>query len=294
MSEHKSGFVNIIGNPNVGKSTLMNAFLGTDLSITTPKAQTTRHRILGLLNDENYQVVFSDTPGIIQPAYALQESMMDFVNASFEDADVFLLLVEPEENELKDSRFLEKLQKSEVPLLLLINKIDLINQQKLEKLLDFWRERLSRAEIYPIAALSKFNTQNVLTRILELLPESPPYFSKEELSDKNERFFVSEMIREQILKHYGKEIPYAVEVDVEEFKEEEEIIRIRAVIYTERDTQKGIIIGHQGKMIKRTGTDARKRMEVFFKKKVFLDLFVKVRKNWRSSEQELKRFGYKG
>lgn len=293
MSTHKAGFVSIIGNPNVGKSTLMNAFLGEDLSIMTPKAQTTRHRIMGLLNDENYQVVFSDTPGIIQPAYALQQSMMDFVNASFDDADLFLLLVEPEQIELKDGRFLEKLQKTEIPLLLLINKIDLIDQPRLEKLIDFWRERLPKAELYPIAALSRFNTQAVLQRILELLPESPPYFSKEELSDKNERFFVSEMIREQILKIYGKEIPYAVEVDVEDFKEEESIIKIRAVIYTERDTQKGIIIGHQGKMIKRTGTDARKRMEAFFKKKIFLDLFVKVRKDWRKNEAQLKKWGYR-
>lgn len=290
---HKSGFVNILGNPNVGKSTLLNAFLGENLSITTPKAQTTRHRILGLLNDEDYQIVFSDTPGIIQPAYALQESMMESVNASFEDADIFLLMVEPEKVGLKDENFLNKLVKTDMPVLLLINKIDLIDQQKLENLVDFWREQLPKAEIYPISAMAKFNLESVKLRIIELLPESPPFFSKEELSDRNERFFVSEMVREAILNNYGKEIPYAVEVDVEEFKEEPEIIRIRSVIYVERDTQKGILIGHQGKMIRKTGTEARKKMEGFFKKKIFLDLRVKVRKNWRSSDQELKRFGYK-
>ncbi len=290
---HKAGYVNIVGNPNVGKSTLMNAFLGENLSITTPKAQTTRHRILGLLNGEDYQVVFSDTPGIIQPGYALQESMMDFVNSTFEDADIFLMLTEANEKVLKDSRFIEKLQKTEIPVLLLVNKIDLTNQTDLENVVAFWKDQLPKAEIYPISALNNFNTEVVMDRILELLPESPAYFSKEELSDKDERFFVSEMVREQILKIYDKEIPYAVQVEAEEFKEEDNIIRIRAIIYVERDTQKGIIIGHQGKMIKRTGTDARKRMEEFFKKKVFLELFVKVRKNWRSSDDQLKRFGYK-
>ncbi len=290
---HKAGYVNIVGNPNVGKSTLMNAFLGENLSITTPKAQTTRYRILGLLNGEDHQVVFSDTPGIIQPGYALQESMMDFVNSTFEDADIFLMLTEANEKVLKDSRFIEKLQKTDTPVLLLVNKIDLTNQEDLEKVVAFWKDQLPKAEIYPISALNNFNTEVVMDRILELLPESPPYFSKDELSDKDERFFVSEMVREQILKIYDKEIPYAVQVEAEEFKEEDNIIRIRAIIYVERDTQKGIIIGHQGKMIKRTGTDARKRMEEFFKKKVFLELFVKVRKNWRSNDDQLKRFGYK-
>ncbi|AEV33817.1 GTP-binding protein Era [Owenweeksia hongkongensis DSM 17368] len=290
---HKSGYVNIIGNPNVGKSTLMNSFLGEDLSIMTPKAQTTRHRILGLLNDENYQIVFSDTPGIIQPGYALQEHMMDFVQSTFEDADIFLFLTEPTEKPIKDERFLQKLQNTKVPVLLIINKIDLTDQQTLEKVVAHWGEQLPNAEIYPISALNDFNTEVLLDRILELLPEGPAYFSKEELSDKDERFFVSEMIREQMLKIYSKEIPYAVQVEVEEFKEEEKIIRIRSIIYVERDTQKSIVIGHQGKMIKRTGTDARIRMEAFFKKKVFLELFVKVRKNWRQSEDQLKRFGYR-
>lgn len=290
---HKSGYVNIIGNPNVGKSTLMNSFLGEDLSIMTPKAQTTRHRILGLLNDENYQIVFSDTPGIIQPGYALQEHMMDFVQSTFEDADIFLFLTEPDEKPIKDERFLQKLQNVKVPVLLIINKIDLSDQQTLEKVVAHWQEQLPNAEIYPISALNDFNTEVLLDRILELLPEGPAYFSKDELSDKDERFFVSEMIREQMLKIYSKEIPYAVQVDVEEFKEEENIIRIRSIIYVERDTQKSIVIGHQGKMIKRTGTDARKRMEAFFKKKVFLELFVKVRKNWRQNEDQLRRFGYR-
>lgn len=290
---HKSGFVNILGNPNVGKSTLLNSFLGKDLSITTPKAQTTRHRILGLLNDENYQVVFSDTPGIIQPAYALQESMMGFVNEAFEDADIFLLMVEPEKKVLKDERFLERLQKSELPIMVLINKIDTIDQQKLEELVHFWAELLPKAEIHPISALTQFNTENVLDRILELLPESPAFFSKEELSDRHERFFVEEMVREAILNNYSKEIPYSTEVEVEEFKEEEQIIRIRANIFVERDSQKGILIGHQGKKLKFTGRDARLKMEEFFGKKIFLDLYIKVRKNWRQDERELKRFGYR-
>ncbi len=289
---HRAGFVNIIGNPNVGKSTLLNALLGEQLSITTPKAQTTRHRILGLLNGEDYQVVFSDTPGIINPGYALQESMMDFVRSSFEDADIFLFMTEPNETQLKDPVFFERLTKVEVPVMVLVNKIDLSDQQALEKVVTHWASLLPKAEIYPISALNKFNTPEVLQRILELLPESPAYFSKEQLSDRDERFFVSEMVREQILNHYGKEIPYAVQVEVEEFKEEEKIIRVRAIIYVERDTQKGIIIGHQGKMIKRMGTDARKKMEQFFKKKIFLEVFVKVRKNWRQSEEQLKRFGY--
>lgn len=290
---HKSGYVNIIGNPNVGKSTLMNSFLGEDLSITTPKAQTTRHRILGLLNSEDYQIVFSDTPGIIKPGYALQEHMMDFVESTFEDADVFLFLTEPNEKPLKDDRFLKKLQGAKVPVLLIINKIDLTEQTELEKVVAHWQELLPSAEIYPVSALNNFNTDVLLNRILELLPEAPAYFSKDDLSDKDERFFVSEMVREAILKNYKKEIPYAVQVEVEEFKEEETIIRIRSTIYVERDTQKGILIGHQGNMIKRMGTDARKRMEGFFKKKVFLDLFVKVRKNWRQNEDQLRRFGYR-
>lgn len=290
---HKAGFVNIIGNPNVGKSTLMNALLGEQLSITTPKAQTTRHRITGLLNHDDYQVVFSDTPGIIQPAYSMQEGMMDAVNTTFDDADIFILMAEPEMKELKDPTFLERLKNIEIPLLVLINKIDMLDQEKLEGLVDFWKERLPKADILPISALHKFNTDRVLERILELLPESPPYYPKESLSDRNERFFVSEMVREAILNNYDKEIPYAVEVDVEEFKEAEDIIRIRANIFVERDTQKGIIIGHGGQMIRKTGTEARIKMEEFFKKKIFIDLFVKVRKDWRKDENLLKKWGYK-
>ena len=290
---HRSGFVNIIGNPNVGKSTLMNALLGESLSIATPKAQTTRHRILGILNEEDYQIIFSDTPGVIQPAYALQESMMDFVQTIFEDADVFLYMTEPGEKALKDEKLFERLKEVQQPLLVLINKIDLIQQDQLPELLDYWKQQFPNAEVYPVAALHKFNVDELKQRLIELLPESPPYFDKESLSDRNERFFTSEMIHEQILLNYKKEIPYSVEVEVEEFKEADDIIHIRSVIYVERETQKGIIIGHQGKMIKKTGTDARKRMEAFFKKKVFLDLHVKVRKNWRQDENQLKRFGYR-
>ncbi len=290
---HKAGYVNIIGNPNVGKSTLMNAFLGEQLSIATPKAQTTRHRILGLLNAEDYQIVFSDTPGVIKPAYALQESMMEFVRSSFEDADVVLYMTEPGEKQLKDEDMMERIRQLEVPLLVLINKIDLSNQEQVNELYEYWQQQFPKAEIFPLSALNNFNTDNVLNRVVELLPQSPPYFDKESLSDRTERFFVSEMVREQILNNYKKEIPYSVEVEVEEFKEEKDIIRIRAIIFVERETQKGIIIGHQGKMIKRTGMDARKRLEGFFKKKIFLDLHIKVRKNWRQSEDQLKRFGYK-
>ena len=290
---HKAGFVNIIGNPNVGKSTLMNAFIGENLSITTPKAQTTRHRIFGLLNTDDMQIVFSDTPGVIQPAYALQESMMDFVKTSLQDADVFLYMTEPGEKHLKDEELFQKLKEVKEPLFVVINKVDLTDQQSLEDLNVYWKEQFPNAEVFPISALNKFNTDLLLERIKALLPESPPYFDKEQLSDKNDRFFVSEMIREQILMNYNKEIPYAVEVEVEEFKESADIIRIRATILAERDTQKGILIGHRGKMIKKTGTDARKRMEAFFKKRIFLDLSVKVRKNWRQSEKELKRFGYR-
>lgn len=290
---HRAGYVNIIGNPNVGKSTLLNALLGEQLSITTPKAQTTRHRILGLLNGEDYQIVFSDTPGIIQPAYALQERMMDFVHSTFEDADVFLYLVEPGIRSLKDERVYQKLKTIKEPVFIILNKIDTIDQERLEEEVNFWHSEFPEAPILPMSALQNFNTDRLLDRLKELLPESPPYYDKNDLSDRNERFFVEEMVREQILLNYSKEIPYAVEVEVEEFKEEESIIRIRANIYTERNTQKGIIVGAGGKMIKKTGTGARKKMETFFKKKVFLDLFVKVRKDWRSNDRDLNRFGYR-
>ncbi len=290
---HCAGYVNIIGNPNVGKSTLLNALLGEQLSITTPKAQTTRHRILGMLNGEDYQIVFSDTPGIIQPAYALQERMMDFVHSTFDDADVFLYLVEPGIRSLKDEQVYQKLKKVKEPVFIILNKIDTINQEKLEEEVGFWHSEFPEASILPMSALNHFNVEVLLERLKQLLPESPPYFDKEHISDRTERFFVEEMVREQILMNYSKEIPYAVEVEVEEFKEEEDIIRIRANIYVERNTQKGILVGAGGKMIKKTGTGARKKMEDFFQKKIFLDLFVKVRKDWRSKDRELNRFGYR-
>jgi GTP-binding protein Era len=289
---HRAGYVNIIGNPNVGKSTLLNALLGEQLSIITPKAQTTRHRILGLLNGDDFQIVFSDTPGIIKPAYALQEKMMDSVQASFKDADVFLYLVEPGIRSLKDEQIYEKLKKVDYPVFIILNKMDTIDQVRLEEEVAYWHDEFPRAEILPMSALQAVNIELLLHRLKQLLPESPPYFDKEQLSDRSERFFVSEMIREQILFNYQKEIPYAVEVEVEEFKEEEDIIRIRAVIYVERNTQKGILVGAKGSMIKKTGTGARKRMEDFFKKHVYLELFVKVRKDWRKNDRDLKGFGY--
>ncbi|MGA9239384.1 GTPase Era [Robiginitalea sp.] len=292
MSVHKSGFVNIIGNPNVGKSTLMNALVGERLSIITSKAQTTRHRILGIVSGEDFQMVISDTPGIIKPAYALQESMMDFVKTALDDADILLYMVEIGEKGLKDERFLEKIRKIKSPVLLLINKIDTTDQEQLELQVAYWKDLLPEAEIFPISALESFNIQPVFDRILELLPEGPAFFDKDQLTDKPERFFVSEVIREKILKHYKKEIPYSVEIEVERFEEEADIIRIGAVIMVERDSQKGIIIGHKGSALKRVGTESRKDLEVFFDKKVFIELFVKVNKNWRSDARQLRRFGY--
>ena len=290
--QHKSGFVNIIGNPNVGKSTLMNTLVGERLSIITSKAQTTRHRILGIVNGDNFQIVFSDTPGIIKPAYELQSSMMDFVKNAFEDADILLYIVEIGEKELKNEEFFNKINKSKVPVLLLLNKIDLSNQENLEEQVQYWKEKVPNAEIFPISALNKFNVSSVFDRILELLPEAPPFFPKDQLTDKPERFFVNEAIREKILLNYKKEIPYSVEVETESFVESENIIRIRSVIMVERDSQKGIIIGHQGNSLKKVGTQARADLEKFFEKKIHLELFVKVNKNWRSNQQQLRRFGY--
>ena len=292
MGMHKAGFVNIIGNPNVGKSTLMNAFVGEKLSIITSKAQTTRHRILGIVNGDEFQMILSDTPGIIKPAYELQESMMDFVKSAFDDADVLIYMVEIGEQELKDEAFFRKITNSKIPVLLLLNKIDKSDQQQLETQVQLWSEKVPNAEIYPISALEGFNVKEVFSRIIELLPESPPYYPKDQLTDKPERFFVNETIREKILLHYKKEIPYAVEIDTEEFFEEEEIIRMRSVIMVERDTQKGIIIGHKGTALKRVGVEARKDLEKFFGKQVHLELYVKVNKNWRSDQKQLKRFGY--
>lgn len=289
---HKAGFVNIIGNPNVGKSTLMNAFVGEKLSIITSKAQTTRHRILGIVNGDDFQVLFSDTPGIIKPAYELQESMMGFVKSAFEDADVLLYMVEIGEQELKDEAFFNKITNSKIPVLLLLNKIDKSDQEQLETQVQLWAKKVPNAEIIAISALEGFQVKEVFNRIIELLPESPAFYPKDQLTDKPERFFINETIREKILLHYKKEIPYAVEIETEEFLEEEKIIRIRSVIMVERDTQKGIIIGHKGSALKRVGVEARKDLEKFFGKQIHLELYVKVNKNWRSNQNQLKRFGY--
>ena len=292
MGAHKAGFVNIIGNPNVGKSTLMNAFVGEKLSIITSKAQTTRHRILGIVNGEDFQMILSDTPGIIKPAYGLQESMMDFVKSALEDADVILYMVEIGEKRLKDEKFFEKLRKSKVPVLLLLNKIDTADQEKLEEQMQYWQGEFPEAEIHPISALTNFNIKEVFERIVNLLPEAPPYYPKDQLTDKPERFFVNETIREKILKYYKKEIPYSVEIETEEFFEDDDIIRIRSIIMVERDSQKGILIGHKGTALKKVGVQARKDLEAFFNKQIHLKLVVKVVKNWRSDPRQLKRFGY--
>jgi len=291
--KHKAGFVNIIGNPNVGKSTLMNALVGERLSIITSKAQTTRHRILGIVNGEDFQIIFSDTPGIIKPAYELQTSMMDFVKSAFDDADILVYMIEIGEKELKDEHFFQKIKNAKVPVLLLINKVDKSTQEEVEEVFDYWKEKVPNAKILPISALLAFNTQTVMDQIIELLPESPAFYPKDQLTDKPERFFVNEAIREKILMHYKKEIPYAVEIDTEEFFEDEKLIKIRSVIMVERETQKGIIIGHKGSALKRVGTESRKDLEKFFGKKIFLELYVKVNKNWRSNKNQLKRFGYK-
>jgi GTP-binding protein Era len=289
---HKAGFVNIIGCPNVGKSTLMNALVGERLSIITSKAQTTRHRIMGIVSGDNYQIVFSDTPGIIKPLYKLQEKMMQFVITAFTDADLFLLITDVFEDIQLEESYLNKLQKTNTPILLLINKIDVATQQQLEEKLLVWKEKLPKAEIIAISALKKFNVDRIMGRIIDMLPEADAFYNKDEFTDKPERFFVSEIIREKILLNYKKEIPYSVEAVVNSFKEEEKIIKIQVDILVERDSQKGIIIGDKGSALKRVGTQARKDMEVFFKKQIFLELFVKVDKDWRSNENRLKNFGY--
>ena len=288
---HKAGFVNILGNPNVGKSTLMNALVGEKLSIITSKAQTTRHRIMGIVSGEDFQIVYSDTPGIVDTAYKLHESMMNFVESALIDADVFLYLVEVKQR-IKNDAIIERINQSGIPTLVLINKIDLSNQETVVESMAFWKEKMPEAEVIPMSALNDFNIEKVLDTILEKLPESPAYFSKDELTDKTERFFAQEIIREKILLNYQKEIPYSTEVEVEEFKEEEKIIKMRANIYVARDTQKGIIIGHQGSMLKKVGTAARIDMEAFFDKKVYLELYVRVQKDWRNNDRDLKRFGY--
>jgi GTP-binding protein Era len=289
---HKAGFVNIVGNPNVGKSTLMNALVGERISIITSKAQTTRHRILGIVNGDDFQIVYSDTPGVLKPNYRLQESMRKFSNSALTDADVLLYVTDVYDAAEKNADFVEKVNLNPAHLILIINKIDLIDQEKLDLLVDKWSQLLPKAEIFPISALENFNVTPVFDRIKALLPESPPFFDKDQLTDKPARFFVTEIVREKILKYYDKEIPYAVEVVVEQFSEEENIIRIHAVIHVERESQKGIIIGHGGKSLKKVGTEARKDLEVFFEKKIYLELFVKVEKDWRKKDTTLRGFGY--
>ena len=289
---HKAGFVNIVGNPDVGKSTLMNLLVGERISIATFKAQTTRHRIMGILNTDEMQIVFSDTPGVLKPNYKLQESMLNFSESALADADVLLYVTDVVEKPDKNIEFIEKVRKMQVPILLLINKIDLSNQEALVKCVEECHELIPQAEIIPISAISKFGVDVVMKRIMDLLPDSPPYFDKDQWTDKPARFFVTEIIREKILLYYDKEIPYAVEVVVEQFKEDAKSIHINAVIYVERDSQKGIIIGKQGKALKKVSTEARKTLEKFFQKSIYLETFVKVDKDWRSSDKELKNFGY--
>jgi GTPase len=292
MSEHKSGFVNIIGNPNVGKSTLMNQLLGEKISIITSKAQTTRHRIFGIWNDENHQIVFSDTPGILEPKYKLQEAMMSFVKVALNDADVFIVMVSMDDENFNREDLIEKIKLSEIPVIVIINKIDLSNQELVNASMDKWRAVFPKGDIFPISAKEGYNIDKVLLRVKELLPEGPEYYEKDQLTDRPEKFFVTEIIREKILLYYKQEIPYSVEVEVESFKESEEIIRIRAIIYVERDSQKGIIIGKKGEAIKKVGIEARKSAEEFFNKHIHLELFVKVKKDWKSNPASLRKFGY--
>ncbi len=289
---HKSGFVNIIGNPNVGKSTVMNTLVGEKISIITSKMQTTRHRIKGIVSGDDFQIVYSDTPGILKPNYRLQENMLKYVDTAITDADIILYVTDVVETFDKNTDYIEKIKKTDVPVILLINKIDLSDQTKVLELIEQWQDMLPKAHIIPVSAKEKFNIEPIFNLIIENLPEGPAFYPKDELTDRNERFFVQEIIREKILLHYQKEVPYSVEIEVEEFKEEEKIINIRAIIFVSRDTQKGIIIGHQGKAIKRVGIEARKDIEEFFSKKVFLDLYVKVSKDWRDEEQKLRGFGY--
>jgi GTPase len=289
---HKAGFVNIIGNPNVGKSTLMNAFVGEKISIITTKAQTTRQRVMGIVNSDDFQIVYSDTPGLLNPKYKLQETMLKFATSALIDADILLYVTDVNEKAALDESIHKRIKNFKSPILLLINKLDLSNQERVTLLIDDWQKLLPGAEIIPVSAKAKFNLETVLTRIMELLPEGPPYYPKDALTDRNERFFVSEIIREKILLYYQKEIPYSVEVQVEQFKEEEKIIKINCLIITERESQKMIIIGDKGKALKKVGTEARKDMESFLGKKVYLQLFVKVDKDWRNNINSLKNFGY--
>jgi GTP-binding protein Era len=289
---HKAGYVNIVGNPNVGKSTLSNQLIGEKLSIVNPKAQTTRHRILGIVNSDDYQIIFSDTPGVLKPNYKLQESMLKFSKSALVDADIILYVTDMVESFDKNNEFLLQVKKCEMPVLLVLNKVDLTKQEDLDKLFDFWKTELPTAEIFPVSAKHGFNVQNLMSRIVELLPESPPYFEKDTLTDKSQRFFVQEIVREKILTFYQKEIPYSVEIEVEQFIEQPTKATIRCIIHVARDSQKGIIIGHQGKALKKIGTEARKDIEAFLEKKVFLELYVKVTKDWRDQDSHLKKFGY--
>lgn len=290
---HRSGFVNIIGNPNVGKSTIMNALVGEKLSIITSKAQTTRHRIMGIVNGDDFQIVYSDTPGILKPRYKLQESMMNYVNIALADADVILYVTDVTEPLITDSEYTERIKRSGIPVIIAVNKIDLSNQPDLEKITAAWESYFNDSPVIPVSALKKFNLDTLLNAILSRMPQGEPYFPKDQLTDKYERFFASEIIREKILLNYQKEIPYSVEIEIESFKVEEKITRIRALIHVERESQKGIIIGHKGAKLKKTGTEARKDMEDFFGRKVFLELYVKVTKEWRDKALVLKRFGYR-
>ena len=289
---HKAGFVSIVGNPNVGKSTLMNLFVGERISIATFKAQTTRHRIMGIVSTDDYQIVFSDTPGVLKPNYKLQEDMLAFSVSSLEDADILLYVTDTVEKQSKNEDFITKVKRLNIPILVLINKIDLSNEKDVTKLVEYWHEQIPQAEIVPLSAKAKFNVDNVQKRIVELLPESPEYFDKDQLTDKPSRFIVSEIIREKILLYYDKEIPYSVEVVVTEFKDEKKLIRMAATIFVERESQKGIIIGHGGVALKRVGEEARRDIQRFFGKKVFLQLYVKVNSNWRNSAKSLESFGY--
>ncbi len=292
-TKHKAGFVNIIGKPNVGKSTLMNALVGEKLSIITSKAQTTRHRIQGIVNGEDFQIVYSDTPGILMPGYKLQENMLKASRSALTDADILLYVTEADDEPSEETPFLEKVKNAKIPVILVINKIDLSNQEKLEELVGKWEIILPKARIIPVSALEKFNMDVLFNLIFKFLPQGEAFYPKDELSDKSERFFAGEIIREKILLNYQQEIPYSVEIEIQDFIEEKKLIRIEAVIYVERDTQKGILIGKSGSSLKWTGTDARKELESFFEKKVFLSLFVKVKKNWRNNDRQLKAFGYR-
>ena len=291
--KHKSGYVSIIGNPNVGKSTLMNSWVGEKISIITSKAQTTRHRILGIINGEDFQVVLSDTPGVIKPNYQMQNSMMEFVKGAIEDSDILIYMIEIGETKIKDEVLFSKIEKIKTPLIVLINKIDTSNQEDLQVSIEYWKNKLPKAEIFPISALTGFYVEEIFNHIIEKLPIYPPYFPKDQITDKPERFFVNESIREQILKNYEKEIPYSVEVETESFIEKEKIIHIKSLIYVERQSQKGIVIGHKGSALKKVGIGARIFLQSFFRKKINIELFVKVNKNWRNSQSQLKRFGYK-